>query len=305
MSLIKKTPLAVSGLALSLAALGNLLSPHGETIRFVLAIFSTITFGLFFAKLILDYDKTKEELKNPVVLSGLPTSTQALMLFTVYMQPFLGPVAVYVWYVIIAAHILIMLTFVKRFVFALKLQTVFPSWFIISAGIVTASLTSPAMGAIRVGQAIFYVGFVLYPFTLSVIIYRLIKFRPLPEPARPTIAVFTAPMSMCLAGYLAAFEQPNALLVYFMLTITVISYIYVSVNMVFLLRLKFYPTYAAFTFPYVISAIAFNVANTFLLEKGYGFFSFAPIVSKCVAVIIVTYVLIRYTVSLCSKSGEL
>jgi exfoliative toxin A/B len=106
---------------------------------------------------------------------------------------------------------------------------------------------------------------------------------------------------MCLAGYFAAFEQPNALLVYIMLVITVISYIYVSVNMVFLLRLKFYPTYAAFTFPYVISAIAFSSANTFLMENGYDFFSFAPIISKWVAVIVVSYVLIRYAVFLLTR----
>jgi len=103
---------------------------------------------------------------------------------------------------------------------------------------------------------------------------------------------------MCLAGYLSAFEQPDALLVYILLAGAVISYIYVSVNMVFLLRLKFYPTYAAFTFPYVISAVAFNAANIFLVKNGYDFFSFAPIVSKWVATVIVAYVLIRYVVFL-------
>ena len=72
--------------------------------------------------------------------------------------------------------------------------------------------------------------------------------------------------------------------------------------MVSLLKLKFYPTYAAFTFPYVISAIAFNEANAFLMKNGYTFFSFAPIVSKWIAVIIVVYVLIRYVMFLFSAS---
>jgi len=61
-----------------------------------------------------------------------------------------------------------------------------------------------------------------------------------------------------------------------------------------LLRIKFYPTYAAFTFPYVISATAFRVGNTFLVKNGYDFFSFAPTLSEWIAVAVVLYVLVRY-----------
>jgi exfoliative toxin A/B len=97
-----------------------------------------------------------------------------------------------------------------------------------------------------------------------------------------------------MAGFLSAFEQPNALLVYTILAICVLSYLFVTANMIELLRLKFYPTYAAFTFPYVISAIAFKSANAFLVKNGFGFFSFAPTISEWIAVIVVAYVLARY-----------
>jgi len=79
-----------------------------------------------------------------------------------------------------------------------------------------------------------------------------------------------------------------------MLAIALASYIYVSIMMVSLLQIKFYPTYAAFTFPYVISATAFRLGATFLSEKGIPYLMPVADVTMWVAIIIVLYVLIRY-----------
>lgn len=302
MKLIKRVPLAISGLALSLASLGNLLSPRGEILRSLCGALAAVLLCAFFARLILDLDQVKEELKNPVALSVFPTATMALMLLCVYAKPYIGSLAVTIWYAAIAAHILIMLVFAGRFLVGFKILTVFPSWFVVSVGIVIASVTSPAMGARQIGQAIFYVGFAMYFIALSVILYRMAKVKPLPEPARPTIAIFTAPMSLCIVGYFSVFEQPNVSLITLMLIVAVISYIFVSGCMISLLRLPFYPTYAAFTFPYVISAISFRLSNNLLVKNGITFFSFAPIVAEWAAILVVAYVFVRYVFFLTSMS---
>ena len=52
MSFLKKIPIAVSGLSLALAALGNLLLPYGEVLRYCCGIFSTVIFCIFVLKLI-------------------------------------------------------------------------------------------------------------------------------------------------------------------------------------------------------------------------------------------------------------
>jgi exfoliative toxin A/B len=290
---IKKVPTPVTGVALSLAALGNLLAPYGNSIRLICGVLSAAILCVFLARLIFDFERVKQDLKNPVALSVLPTATMTLMLLCVYIKPYAGFVN-YVWYLAIIAHVMIMLLFVRRFIIGLKIETVFPSWFVAYVGIAAASVTSPAMDARPVGQALFYVGLILYFFALPVVVYKMIKSGPLPEPARPTIAIFTAPVSLCAAGYLSAFEQPSALLVYILLAISVISYLYVLVNMPFLLRLKFYPSCAAFTFPFVISAAAFKAINVFLTANGRYFFSFAPKAAEWLAVIAVVYVLVRY-----------
>jgi len=288
--------MALGGLALSLAALGNLLLPYGVALRYLCGALSAGILVVFALKLLLDSPHAREELKTPLPLSVLPTATMTLMLLSTYIKPYLGVVAVVLWGCAVIAHLGIMGLFVKRFVIGFKLANVFPSWFVAFVGIVTASVTAPVFDAATIGQGAFYLGFVLYFVALGLIIWRMAK--PglfFPEPAKPTIAIFTAPMSLLTVGYFSSFPQQNAGVVYAMLALALASYLYVSVMMATkLLRLGFYPTYAAFTFPYVISATAFRAGAAFLTERGVDFFTPIAQISQWIAVAVVVYVLVRY-----------
>jgi len=297
MKFVRSVPMATSGLALGLAALGNLLLPLGAEVRYVCGILSFIVLTVFASKVFLDFPHAREELKTPVPLSVLPTSTMALMLLCTYIRPFAGDVALYIWYAAVVTHVFIMLVFFKRFILGFEIGNVYPSWFVAFVGIVTVSVTAPAMNARPIGQIVFYTGFVLYFIALALIIYKLSKKIHVLEPLRLTTAIFTAPMSLCLVGYFNSFaaEERNAILIYVMLSIAVISYLYVTIKMLSTyLHVRFYPTYAAFTFPYVISATAFRLGNAFLIERGINFFAPVAFISMWIAVVIVAYVLIHY-----------
>lgn len=294
MKFIRSVPIALCGLALALAALGNLLLPHGMALRYACGILSAMILILVILKIFLDFPHAREELKTPIPLSVLPTATMTLMLLSVYLRPYLGNGVTYLWYATVIVHLWIMMLFFKQFILSFKLGNVFPPWFIAFVGVVTASVTAPAMGAQVIGQAAFFVGFSLYFVALALVIYRMINVKLFPEPAKPTIAIFTAPMSLCIVGYFASFEQRNVTLIYIMLTIAVISYLYTSVKMISLLKIKFYPSYAAFTFPYVISALAFRVGNVFLQGRGIYFLAPIALISEWIAITMVLYVLGHY-----------
>jgi exfoliative toxin A/B len=302
MKFIKSIPMAICGLSLGLAALGNLLAQNNQPqLRMVCGILSAFVLLLFLLKVVFHFPHAGAELKTPVPLSVLPTSTMALMLLSVYVKDYFkdyagARVPLVLWYAAVVLHIFIMLLFAKRFIIGFKLGTVFPSWFISFVGIVVASVTAPAMNARPLGQIIFYTGFVLYFIALVLVVWRMLKVRLFPEPARPTIAIFTAPMSLCIVGYFQSFppEQRNPLLIYLMLAIAAISYVYVLIMMVSLLKIKFYPTYAAFTFPFVISALAFRAGNTFLTAKGFVFFAPFMYVSFWAAIALVLFVIAHY-----------
>jgi len=297
---IKSIPMATCGLSLALAALGNLLLPlpHGQTIRYICGALSFAVLIIFALKVFFDSPHAKEELKTPVPLSVLPTATMSIMLLSVYIRPYAGSFATGIWYAALALHICIMLVFIKRFVFGFKLGTVFPSWFIAGVGIVAASVTAPAMGAVFIGQIAFWTGFVLYFAILPLVVLQMNKVRVFPEPARKTIAIFTAPMSLLVVGYFSSFVSQghvNETLVYIMLAIAAISYIYVSCMMFSLLKIKFYPTYSGFTFPFVISAAAFRLGANFLAERhGLDFLITIADITMWIAVAVVIFVIQHY-----------
>ena len=297
---IKSIPMALCGLSLALAALGNLLLPlsHGQTIRYICGALSFLVLLVFALKLIFDSPHAKEELKTPVPLSVLPTATMAIMLLSTYIRPYAGHLALGIWYAALAVHVGIMLLFIKRFVVGFKLGTVFPSWFIAGVGIVTASVTAPAMGAVTIGRIAFWVGFAFYFAILPLVVLRMNKVRIFPEPARKTVAIFTAPMSLLVVGYFSSFVsqgQVTPTLVYIMLAIAAISYIYVSCMMFSLLKIKFYPTYSGFTFPYVISALAFRLGANFLAARhGLDFLVTIADITMWIAVVVVIYVAQHY-----------
>lgn len=300
MKFIKKVPLAISCLSLALAALGNLLLPRSEALRLVCGVFSLLLLCTFFLKVICDRKQVKEELQNPAVFSILPTATMSLMLLAAYARPYLN-FAVILWFAAVFVHLIIMLCFFRVFLADFTIGSVFPSWFIICSGIAAASITSPAMGMKTVGQVLFYPAFFLYLAAFPLVVFRLVKSGPLPEPAQPFLAIFTAPVSLCLAGYLSAFERPDKVLVSVMTAITVMSYLYVLGNLPFLLRLKFYPAYAAFTFPCVITAIALKSAGAFLADSAPAALLPAARISEWIAVLIVIYVSVRYLIFFASK----
>lgn len=302
MKFVKAIPMAIVSIALALAALGNLLlasfGPYWATTRYILGVAAFVVLLVYLIKIIFHFPHAREEFKTPIPLSVLPTATMALMLLSAHIRPYLPGFALGMWYASVGLHLLIMLFFIIRFVPKFKLGTVFPSWFIVAAGIITTSVTAPAMSAQPLGQVAFYVGVGLYVITLIAVVARMAnKNLNWPEPARHTIAIFTAPMSLAIVGYFSSFApyERSDVVVFALIGAALVSYLYVTLMMVFkLLPIKFYPTYAAFTFPYVISALAFRLANGFLTYNGIYFFTPMVYISLYIAIIVVAFVILHY-----------
>jgi len=277
------------------------------TFRFILGGISLFILVIFALKIILDFRYAQREWRVHVPLSVLPTATMTLILLSSYLVPWRpadvpnAPIfALILWFSAITLQLFVMGLFYYRFIIkkpaaepkpdctpGSRLKAVFPSWFIVGVGIVVVSVTTPFMGrafvaagvekgmaiALTIGRIAFYFGFIIYFLTLPVVIWRMIKVKIFPEPLKKTIAIFAAPMSLLVVGYINSFgalpaethhDTFSPILLYIMFAIAFISFIYVLIMMVSLLRIKFYPTYAAFTFPLVISAMAFRLVVNFI-----------------------------------------
>lgn len=293
--LIKRVPLPMAGLMLALAATGNLVQSYGMIYRNISGITSAVLLLLLLMKIIMYPNITKEELKNPVVASVFPTLTMGMMLLSTYAKPFAPGFAFVFWIVSVVGHLALILNFTIKYVRNLDIKTVFPSWFIVFVGIVVASVTAPAFEMQSLGRIFFWFGLISY-FLLIPIVIKRYRLGTIPEPAMPTIAIFTAPLSLCLAGYMNSFESKNMLIVWGLVVLSQLSYIFVLSQLPKLLKSKFYPSFSGFTFPLVISAISIKLTNGFLANsrQAISVLKYIVMFQEIIAVSMVLFVLLKY-----------
>lgn len=292
--MLKKFPVPVCGLALGLASLGNLLAPFGTAVRYICGAASFFIVLVFTIRALTDFASVRKDLENPVAFSVLPTYTMALMLLSVYAKPFIGTAAISLWFAALTLQLVIIAAFVKTFVLKFNIMQVFPSWFVMFVGIVVASVTSPVMGQKEIGRVLFFAGFTSYIALLPIVIYRVLKIGGIPDQARPSIAIFCAPASLCFVGYMSAFDEKNAAFALFIAAFSLTSWLAVVASIPRMLKLPFFPSYSAFTFPLVISATAFSAAGPFFGGSAGDLFSMLSPLATMLAAAVVLYVLTRY-----------
>ncbi|WP_300411240.1 TDT family transporter [Lagierella sp.] len=299
----KKIPLPIVGVILGLFALGNLIQTYSETLRLVLGGIGAVLLVLFLIRMFSNLNVFKEEMKNPVMASVFGTFSMALMLFAGYLKPYIGESSKFVYYLGIIIHIIIIIYFTAKFIFNYDIKKVFASYYIVYVGIVVGSVVAPAFGAQKLGQAFFWFGLISFIILLFTVNQRYTKIGHPDAPLAPLFCITCAPASLLLAGYMQSFEEKNLVIVYGLMIVSQLLYIYVLTKLpAYLKETKFFPSYAAFTFPFVITGIGLKMATGFLTKSGniekLGFLKAVlpklVLIETIIAAILVIYALIRY-----------
>lgn len=292
---LKKIPMPIVGLMLACGALGNLVQTYGEIYRNIMGMITLVLFIGATTKFICDIPGLKRELEQPVAASVFPTYTMGIMLLATYVKPYHFNAAYSVWIIGVVLHLILMVMFSIKFLKSFNIKQVFPSWFIVYVGIAVAAVTGRAFNQ-TVGQVALIIALIAYFILIPIVGKRVLIVKEIPEPALPTLIIFAAPGSLCLAGYLNSFEHTSIIIVGILLVLSQGFYLAALSKLVTLLRLKFYPSYSAFTFPLVISALALKLSNQFLISQGITSSMLVVFVKieELLAVLIVGYVMIRY-----------
>ena len=294
--MIKKVPIPFCGVMLGFAALGNLLQSYGEGIRSVCGIMAAFILILVLLKLIMFPQMIKEDMKNPIMASVSGTFSMALMLLSTYVKPYIGAAAKYIWFFAIALHIVLIDYFTVIFVVKLDLTKVFASYYIVYVGIAVAAVTAPAYEQLAVGTVAFWFGFVTLIALLILVTIRYVKCPNVPEPAQPLFCIYAAPTSLCIAGYVQSVTPKSRTFLLAMLAVATVIYVIALVKAIGYLKLKFYPSYAAFTFPFVITAIATKQTMACLVKMEQPLPILKPVVlvETIIAAVLVIYTFIRF-----------
>ncbi|MBD8032884.1 TDT family transporter [Solibacillus merdavium] len=298
-NLLQVIPIPISGLMLAFISLGNLLLSMNQSLTGHFFFFiGILLFILIVGKILFAFSSVVKEMQNPIIASVSPTFTMGTLSISNGLH-YYGVQEVFIHTLWIAAATLqigIILYFIKTFVWKNKvtISQVFPSWLILFVGTAVMPLTAGNLsGTFTKGVLIFAVCAIVI--LVPIIILRGFIRKDLPEPTIPMLTILTAPASLCLAAYFKQFEAQLFIVVTFFI-VAQLLYLLVLTKLPSALKLPFYPSYAAFTFPLVISATATNAVIHYFEQKETAsqwltsYFYFQLTFSS----VIVLYVLIRY-----------
>jgi exfoliative toxin A/B len=306
--IIKKVPIPICGVMLGTAALGNLLQSYSDGIRYFCGVMAAILLILILLKLILFPDMIKDDMKNPIMASVSGTFPMAVMLLSTYIKPipFIGQAAFVIWLFAILLHVVLIIYFTFKFILKLQMPKVFASYFIVYVGIAVAAVTAPTYEQTGIGTVAFWFGLVTFVLLFVLITIRYIKYKAVPEPAKPLLCIYTAPLSLCIAGYVQSVTPKSFTFLVAMLAVATVLYIFALIKMLGYLKLPFYPSYAAFTFPFVISAIAAKQTMACATKLGTPIagLSVLVMIETIIAVVLVVYTYVRFVLFLAPKKQK-
>lgn len=306
MKLIKILPLPMAAVMFGVAALGSLLEIYSEAAYNICSISAIFLAILILLKMILFQGIVREELKRSTIASIMCTYPMGLMLLSVYLKPFIGSGATFLWFFSIGIHIGMIINFTVKFMVRLDMKKVFASHFVVYVGLAVASITAPAYDMELLGTFIFWFAFVYLILLLVLVTTRHLRHRHIPEPMQSLYCIYAAPASLCLSGYILSVTPQSLGMIAFLAILSTVIYIIVLASLPKLMMLKFYTSTASFTFPFVVSAMAMEQTRSALEAMGYavGWLKYVVLLETIIATVLVAYTLARYTVYIYQKSGH-
>lgn len=294
--ILDKVSMSISGLMLGSIETGNLLVSYGVIFKIIFGIISGAILFLLILKIFSDHEFILEELKNPAIAGVASTFPMGIIILSSYIIFFSEKIAYATWIIGFVLQCVLIIYFTKKFIFNFDIKKVFPSYFVVYVGVAVSSIVAPVFNSAYVGKELFWFGFIAYLVLLPIICYRIFFIRKIPEALIPTITILAAPASLCLTGYLCSFETVDTHILWILFIMSFAMFLAVILHMPKMLKLKFYPSYSAFTFPLVISAIAMQSLNTFLTKNGIYIIliQYLSYFTELIAIILVVYVLICY-----------
>lgn len=285
---------------MGLVALGGLLGDYMEGIQPMLVALSVAMAALVVAKACLFPAMVRDDFQNPVFASVSATLFMAIMQICAFFAPVAFAASFAFWATAVLGHLALMAWFTMRHVREFRLEKVFPTYFICYVGIIVASVTSPAFGMQAVGGVLFWFGFACYPVLLVVISVRFLH-HPVPPAAKPLFCIYSAPASLSIAGYLAVADEPNLVFVAVLLALAQLMFLLVLTQLPKFVKGGFFPSFAAMTFPFVITATAFGDAVDAFVEAGWFVRDAVGVlvgVETAFAALMVAFVFVHYVVFL-------
>lgn len=264
---MKKLPLAFAGCLLGLAGAGNLIF---DTLPELSHLFSLLGLGLWIIFLfshLIDWQETKREFRNPLILSGMATFPMAGMILSTYvlrLLPSIPYLAHFLWWFSFLLDVGLITYFSVQILTSKEKIFATPTWTVLYVGIAVAALTYPVVGIIEIAYATILFGFLL-TFYLYPRIYQDLKEQPLPIALLGQEGIYCAPFSLLLASLVRVWgQQLPTWVVIIMIIASQAFFLFVLSRFPYILKQGFQPAFSALTFPTIVTATSLKMAQGIL-----------------------------------------
>lgn len=289
-----RIPPAAGCVGLGFMGLGTLLRSYGAGYLWVCTAVGLLCLLPVLARLLLPGEGKKIG-SDLLALSTLAGSPMAWMFFAAALKTECAcGWAVWIWALAVAWHLAILILFSYRLITARPgCSAVRGSWLLVYVGIAAAPITSAAFSAQGLGRALLIFA-ALSAAVILPLVYNADRRAEIPAAQRPLFCISTAPVSICLVGYLRAFDAPAPKLVTILAVLSILLYVPALIRAARHLRGPFAPTLAALTFPFVISASALKQSAAFLSLVGQPALKALILLETVVAAALCVYVFLRF-----------
>jgi len=292
----KRPPILLSGLILGLFGLANLLLNYHSIFFYFLNGLALILWIYLTLALVLSFADYRQDLQKPPLLSSFATYPMASMLLAAYLNKLgLLWMSQLLWYLALLLHIVLIAIFTWKYVLKAEGLSLTPSWTVLYVGLAMASLTQGVVHQPFLGYLAWFfallLSLILYP-----LFYKARRAQRLPDTLKPQWAIYCAPFSLLLGGYIRlAGSDAEGWFVALLLLLSQAFYLLVLCLLPRIFRLGPQLSWSALTFPLVNTAFALKLGLDYL---GWNWLVWLSHAEALLAFVIVLYVCFYYTVSL-------
>ncbi|MBO4318096.1 MAG: hypothetical protein J5855_07465 [Mailhella sp.] len=296
LSFLEKLPVPAGCIGLGFAGLATLFARIHPIFMIIFLVLSLLIQALVLLKLLMIKGILSPH-TDDISLSTLSGTSMAMMLSAAPLHTvFHWSCAVCLWVAGLALHCLIVMLFsIKLFGKRTEKHCVRGSWLLVYVGLAAAAISAPAFSLENAGRIL------LIPSGLAAVLLLPLVYRDdrlLPGSQKPLFCITAAPASIWLAGFLGSVRCPAENLIIILLIFSQLLYIPALIRFIRCCRSPFSPAFAAFTFPFVISAAALgqSAEKLALSERIMPLFWFEMVV----ALVLCCFTAWKYACFLCS-----
>lgn len=297
--IVSKIPLPVTLLLFALVVLSEILNTKIEFLGDLTMVMSIVMAIIVLVKLVLDFRTCISDLNSAVGISLFAGFNMSLMFIAEWLGGILGKLNIYVWMAGVVLQTLIMIIFFMKYIMNFKLKYIFPSVYLVYAGMGVSVITCKSFGMIVYGKAMFMM---VIAFTIALtpfVIVRIIK-RPLTDAARPLISLLSVPVSVILVSYITVSSHIVISRLWFLFVLVQIAFLITVVLQIASVIEGYFSSWSSYSLSSVIAAYATYRFDGYMSahKMGSSFVEYLLYVEYFLAILICLVVFITYLINI-------